>query len=272
MPTFTRDETAIAFTDTGVPAGAPDAQTIVFGHGLFFGGWMYAHQIEALSQKYRCVTIDWRGQGETPAASAGYDMDSLTADAVGLIEYLELGPVHWVGLSMGGFVGMRLAARHPQLLRSLTLFNTSSELDSPEANADNLKMAETIRGHGIDSFKKGLADVLIGPDLRSETNGEAVVEDWLGRLAKVDPNGLADAIRGVVKREPVTAELVAIEAPTLVVAGADDIAIPAVQGRAIASLIPGARFSLVPGAGHACTVDKPKETTEILEAFLEEIH
>lgn len=272
MPIFKSDGATIAFTDTGIPPGASEAQTIVFGHGLFFGGWMYAHQIEALSQKYRCVTIDWRGQGETPPASGGYDMDSLTSDAIALIDHLDLGPVHWVGLSMGGFVGMRLAARHSQLLRSLTLLNTSSELDPDEANTDNLAMAETIRERGIDSFRSGLAEVLLGTDLRNEPTGEAVVEDWMRRLAEVDRNGLADAINGVVHRQPITAELRDITTPTLVLAGSDDIAIPADQGRAIATAIPGARFALVPGAGHACTVDKPKETTEILEAFLDQFN
>lgn len=272
MSTFTRaDLTSIAFTDTGKPSGFPEAQTILFGHGLYFGSWMYAPQIETLSQKYRCVTIDWRGQGDTPAASGGYDMDTLTEDAVALIEQLELGSVHWVGLSMGGFVGMRLAARHPHLLRSLTLFNTSSELDSDEANVGNLEMAATIREQGIEPFRAGLADILLGSDFHNDPNSDAVIGDWMTRLARLDRNGLADAINGVVKREPITWELKRITTPTLVVAGGDDRAIPAAQGRAIADAIQGAQFTVIPGAGHACTLDKPKESTEVLEAFLEEL-
>ncbi|MEV5834479.1 alpha/beta hydrolase [Nocardia sp. NPDC052112] len=97
--------------DTEAPAGRPAAATVVFGHGLLFGGWMFQPQIEVLCEHYRCVTIDWRGQGASPATTRDYDMDTRTGDAVALIRRLEVAPVHWVGLSMGGFVGLRIAAR-----------------------------------------------------------------------------------------------------------------------------------------------------------------
>src|SRR4051794_6302530 len=109
----------IAYTDSGAPADRPDAATIVFGHGLLFSGWQFHEQIEALNDRYRCVTVDWRGQGDTPPTADGYDMDTLTGDAIGLIEQLGVAPVHYVGLSMGGFVGQRIAARRGELLRTL---------------------------------------------------------------------------------------------------------------------------------------------------------
>src|SRR5262245_8514505 len=95
---FVRGGATVAYRDCGVPADRPDAPTIVFGHGLLFGGWMFRPQVQALSAQYRCVTIDWRGQGDTPASEAGYDMDSLTGDVVALIEHLGVAPVHYVGL------------------------------------------------------------------------------------------------------------------------------------------------------------------------------
>src|ERR1700759_3685724 len=108
MPTLRINGTTVAYDDTGAPPDHPDAPTIVFGHGLLFSGWMFDAQISALRDRFRCVTIDWRGQGKTPpTTSGGYDMDTLTADAVGLIGGLGLGRVHYVGLSMGGFVGQR---------------------------------------------------------------------------------------------------------------------------------------------------------------------
>src|SRR5262245_30544489 len=127
MPTLKTDGATVAYTDTGAPPDHPDARTIVFGHGLLFSGWMLRDQIADLRDTFRCVTIDWRGQGETPAATSGYDMDTLAADARALIEHLDVGPVHYAGLSMGGFVGQRLAARHPELIRSLTLLDTSAK-------------------------------------------------------------------------------------------------------------------------------------------------
>jgi 3-oxoadipate enol-lactonase len=69
VPTLTVDGATVAYSDTGVPDGRPDAQTVVFGHGLLFSGWMFAAQIEALRSEYRCVAIDWRGQGQSHSSS-----------------------------------------------------------------------------------------------------------------------------------------------------------------------------------------------------------
>jgi 3-oxoadipate enol-lactonase len=129
MPTIDINGASIAYTDTGAPADRPDAETIVFGHSLLFSGWLFRHQIEALRDRYRCVAIDWRGQGDSPVAATGYDMDTLTYDVVALIRTLGLGPVHWVGSSVGGFVGQRLAARHGALLRSVTLLSTTADAE-----------------------------------------------------------------------------------------------------------------------------------------------
>src|SRR5688500_3593618 len=116
----------VHYTDTGSPPGKPDAPAVVFGHGLLFSGWMFSHQVEALEDHYRCVTIDWRSQGQSPMARDGHDMDTLTSDVLGLLDHLGLDAVHYVGLSMGGYVGMRLAARHPERVLSLALLDTGS--------------------------------------------------------------------------------------------------------------------------------------------------
>jgi pimeloyl-ACP methyl ester carboxylesterase len=131
VPLLQLDGARVNITDTGAPPGRPDAPVVVLGHGLLFSTTMWRHQVDALRATYRCVAVDWRGQGATPPAPA-YDMDSLYADLVGVIEHLDGGPVHYAGLSMGGFVGLRLAARRPDLVRSLTLIDTSAGPEDPE--------------------------------------------------------------------------------------------------------------------------------------------
>src|SRR5689334_7106582 len=118
--------------DTGAPEGRPDAPVLVLGHGLLFSTSMWRHQAEALRTDYRCVAVDWRGQGATPPTATGYDMDTLYADLVALIEHLDVGPVHYAGLSMGGFVGQRLAARRPDLVRSVVLLDSSVGPEDPD--------------------------------------------------------------------------------------------------------------------------------------------
>lgn len=77
-------------------------------------------QAEFFRSRYRCIAFDFRGQGQSQATKAGYDLDQLTEDTASLIRTLNADPCHFVGCSMGGMVGMRLAVRHADLLRSLT--------------------------------------------------------------------------------------------------------------------------------------------------------
>ena len=92
---------------------------------------MFAAQVAEFSKQYRVIAYDHRGQGSSEVGGP-YDMDTVAADAAELIRTLVGGPVHFIGLSMGGFVGMRLAARHPELVKSLVLLETSANAEPLE--------------------------------------------------------------------------------------------------------------------------------------------
>jgi pimeloyl-ACP methyl ester carboxylesterase len=269
MPTLTRADATIAYADTGAPEGRPDAPTVVLGHGLLFGGWMFRHQVEVLRASYRCVTVDWRGHGDSPATAGGYDMDTLAEDATALVEHLDVGPVHWVGLSMGGMVGMRVAARRPDLVRSLVLLDTSADRETPRARVEDAVLAVVYRFVGIGPVRGQVEKVMFGAPFRASPEGHAVVDEWVSRLAASDRAGIARAVRGVLTRPAVASELVRIEAPTLVVTGEHDRPTPPGRGRRIAAAVAGARFELLPGAGHSSTLERPEAVTALLRDFLD---
>ena len=269
MPILPVEGVTISYTDTGAPDGIPDAPTIVFGHGLLFSGWMFHAQVEALRDRYRCVTVDWRGQGDTPPATkGGYDMDTLTADAVALIESLDVGPVHYAGLSMGGFVGQRLAARHGHLLRSLTLLDTSADREPTRSAIQDTALALIYRVAGIGPVAGAVKPIMFGPTFRADPAGTAVIAEFLRRLANCDRGGMFGAIMGVATRKPIYDELDRITVPTLVIVGADDVPTPVAKARRIADRIPGARLEIVPDAGHSSTVEQPAAITALLAEFL----
>ncbi|WP_342801416.1 alpha/beta fold hydrolase [Nocardia sp. No.11] len=268
MPFVVVDGVSIAYTDTGTPAGKPDAPTVVFGHGLLFGGWMFRAQLSSLQLDYRCVTLDWRGQGHTPPTPGGYDMDTLTADAVGVLAALRTGPVHWVGLSMGGFVGLRLAARHPRLLRSLALLDTSADAEDPTKVAEYQRLAWALRWFGHRPVLGRVAPHLFGPTFRASPAASAVLGDWSRRLAATDRVALRKAVHGVTARPAIAPELPSITAPTLVLVGADDTATPPSCADRIATLIPHARRHHLPNCGHSSTLEQPQLVTEHLRRFL----
>jgi 3-oxoadipate enol-lactonase len=265
VPTVTVNGVPIAYTDTGTP----DAPVIMFGHGLLFSGWVFHPQIAALRSRYRCVTIDWRGQGETPATADGYDMDTLTDDAVALIGHLGLPPVHWVGLSMGGFVGMRIAARNPALVRSLTLLDTSAEPEEPSKMSEYRMLALAQQLVGVKPLLGKVKPAMFGPTFLAGAAGGPLITEWVTRLRRTSRSATRKAVLGVVNRKPVDDEITTITAPTLVVAGADDISTPPAKAERIAALIPGARLEIIPECGHTSPLEQPERITELLVAFLE---
>ncbi|WP_174189609.1 alpha/beta fold hydrolase [Nocardia barduliensis] len=268
MPTITVDTAPIAYTDTGVPPGRSAAATVVFGHGLLFGGWMFQPQIEVLRRRYRCVTIDWRGQGATAATAGGYDMDTLTGDAVAVIQALGLAPVHWVGLSMGGFVGQRIAARHGGLLRSLTLLDSSAEPEDPGKIGEYKRLALAVRLFGAGPVLGRIEPHLFGSRFRADPANRPVIEEWAARLRRCDRAAVRKAVLGVADRASVEHEITAVTVPTLVVVGADDAATPPPRSERIAALIPDARLHTIADCGHTSSLEQPAAITALLQEFL----
>jgi pimeloyl-ACP methyl ester carboxylesterase len=268
MPTFVRDGATIAYTDTGTPAGRPDAPAIVFGHGLLFSGWMFHPQIAALREHYRCVTIDWRGQGDSPPSRGGYDMDTLTGDAVTLVRALGVAPVHWVGLSMGGFVGQRIAARHGDLLRTLTLLGTSATAEDPAQVGRYKLLAWAQQVIGVNAVLDKVKPLLFGPVFLADPASAATIGEWARRLARLRRTATRKAVYGVADRLPIEPEIAGITVPTLVVAGADDSATPPAQAEHIAARVPGAELRIVPGCGHSSTLEQAGVITGLLQKFL----
>ena len=254
--------------DTGPPPGHPDAPTVVLGHGLLFSTTMWRHQVEALRASYRCVAIDWRGQGRTPATDDGYDMDTLYADAVAVIEGLGVGPVHYAGLSMGGFVGQRLAARRPDLIRSLTLIDTSADPEDPGAVGQYRLLARLWRIVGWRPLRSRVAPIMFTPAFLATPDGTAVVQQWTTEINGQTRRGITRAVFGVLERTPIVDEIGRITAPTLVIVGSEDRATTQPKAEAIAAAIPGARLEVLPGVGHVSALQAPEAISELLVEFL----
>lgn len=258
----------VQYTDTGAPADRPDAPVVVFGHGLLFSGWMFSHQIEALKDEYRCVTIDWRSQGESPAAREGHDMDTLTLDLVALLDQLGLDAVHYVGLSMGGYVGMRFAARYPDRVLSLVLLDTDAGPEDAEVRGRYRLLASIYRLTGPGPLRKQVVPIMFGPTFREDPAGQAVIEQWLTMLKQNSKAGMRRAVLGVTERLPVTDEIGGISARTLVAVGADDVATVPARSEEIAAAIDGAKLEIVPDAGHSSTVEQPEVLTRLIREHL----
>lgn len=122
---------------------------MVFAHGLLWNTRIYDKQVEHFQDSYRCIAFDFRGQGQSQITKDGYDMDTLADDAIGLLAALDIDSCHYVGLSMGGFVGQRIAIKKPELLNSLTLIDTSADAEDPDNIPGYKKLITAIRWLGM---------------------------------------------------------------------------------------------------------------------------
>jgi pimeloyl-ACP methyl ester carboxylesterase len=243
-------------------------ESMVFAHGLLWSGWMFREQVAALRERYRCITFDFRGQGESELARAGYDMDTLTEDAAGLVQALGAAPCHFLGLSMGGFVGMRLAARRPELVRSLILLETSADAEPPENVPRYKKLSFIARWLSVRLVLAKVMAIMFGRKFLADPSRAELREECRRRLLANNRIGTGRATLGVITRLPVYEEIARISVPTLILVGDQDVATPPFKSRRIQERIPSARLVIVPGAGHSSTIEEPAAVNSALIEFL----
>ena len=248
-----------------------DGPPLVFIHGLMLASESWAAQVAAFAGRRRTIVYDLRGQGRSEKTVDRLDLDSLAEDAAALIETLDLGPSHVVGFSMGGFVAMRLAARRPDLVRSLTLIGPSADAEDAEDAANLPKyraLIGLVRVTGVRPFVGPLLRILFGKTFLGDPDRAAERGRWRRVVASL-PRSLHRAAAASARRAPIRELLPCIAAPTLVVSGTEDRPIPPARAQAVAAAIAGARFVPVPATGHAVMIERPDLFNDLLEGFLD---
>lgn len=256
--------TSLYVEDTG-PGST--GETVAFSHGLLWGTELFAPQIAALRGRYRCIAWDHRGQGKSaPDHRHCIGMELVWQDAVALLEKLAPGPVHFVGLSMGGFVAMRLAARRPELVRSLVLIETSADPEPLENVPRYRLLVRVVRVLGPRAVKSRVEPIMLGRTILADPARAAERRRYAEIMMR--RRDVWRAVNGVIDRAGVYDELARIEAPTLVLAGDEDVATVPAKAERLQAAIAGAKLVRVPRAGHSSSVEEPAAVTSAIEAFL----
>ncbi len=241
------------------------SETIMLSHGLLWSGKMFEKQVAHLKNRYRVLTYDHRGQGRSEATPSGYDMDSLYEDAIGLMEHLKLEKVHFGGLSMGGFVAMRMAARRPDLVQSLILMETSA---GPEPNSAKYKMLNMIvKIFGVKSVTKPVMKIMFGQKFLTDSNRKEERLAWQKELQN-NTKTITRAVMGVINRKGVEHELQNIKCPTLIMVGTQDVATTPDKAEFIHSKIPNSILKYIEGGGHTASIEEADQYNEAIDAFL----
>jgi 3-oxoadipate enol-lactonase len=237
--------------------GAADAPVVVLSNSLGATRAMWAPQVPALAERFRVVTYDTRGHGESPAPEGPYSLDDLVDDLVALLDEVGAERAHVAGLSLGGMTAMRLAVREPGRVDRLALLCTSARPD-PQGFLDR---AVAARSAGTASFAPTVVGRWLTPACAAEH------PDLVARLeamvAGSDDEGYA-ACCEVVAGLDLRADLGRIAAPTLVVSGWEDPALPPEHQQLIADSIPGAELLTVSPGAHLANLEQPLRVTGAL--------
>jgi 3-oxoadipate enol-lactonase len=262
MPFVTLSQTKLFYQEHG-----SGSETLVFAHGLLWSHRMFAAQVAEFSKQYRVIAYDHRGQGSSEVGGP-YDMDTVAADAAELIRTLVGGPVHFIGLSMGGFVGMRLAARHPELVKSLVLLETSANAE-PLENLPQYKLLNgMVRWIGIiPPIASKVMKIMFAKSWLEAPSNKESIRHWKKELAS-NKKSITGPVEGVIYRKGVEEELSKISCPTLVIVGDEDVATTPAKAAVIHQGISGAKLETIAGAGHSSCIEKPEEVNRIIWEWL----
>jgi len=240
------------------PEGAP---VLVLGNSLGTSTGVWESQVAEFRQHFRLVRYDLPGHGGSPAVAGPYTVGGLGAGVLGLADSLGVGQFAYCGISLGGMIGMWLAAAAPDRIVALGLVCTAAHL--PPADGWRAR-ASQVRAAGMASVSPAVIGRWFTPGFAGRAS--SVVSEFRAELERTDPVGYAGCCEAIAEMD-LRESLPGITAPTLVLAGSDDPATPPAHGAAIAGLVRGARLDVVPAA-HLATVEAPDAVTGALLAHL----
>ncbi|MHA6324922.1 3-oxoadipate enol-lactonase [Roseivivax sp. CAU 1753] len=240
--------------------GDPDGVPVVFSNSLGTDLRLWDEIMPLLPQGYRYVRYDKRGHGLSQLTKAPYSMGQLVRDAEMLIEELGLGPVVFVGLSIGGLIAQGLAAKRPDLVRAVVLSNTGAKIGTREMWAERIAMAEA---GGLEALADATMQRWFSDDFRQTEPFHA----WRNMFVRQPVDGWTGC-GAAISGTDFLATTAGLKMPALGIAGSEDGSTPPDLVRETVDLIAGSEFRLIRGAGHLPCVEKPEEFATILTEFL----
>jgi len=247
--------------------GPADAPVLTMSHSLATDLSMWDPQAKALAQRYRVLRYDTRGHGGTDAPAGGYSLGQLADDVRGLLKALGVAKTHWIGLSMGGMIGQTLALSSPELLKSLSLCDTSSRIPPDMRHLWDERIA-TVEAKGMEPMIEPTVARWFTPTFL-ETRKDAV-EPVKKMIRTTPPKGYVGCCHAI-RALDLTDRLSAIKLPTLIIVGAQDLGTPVAASQAIHERIQGSELVILDPASHLSNLEQPQAFTEALETFLKRV-
>ncbi|MFO1189524.1 MAG: alpha/beta fold hydrolase [Alphaproteobacteria bacterium] len=242
--------------------GPDNAPVVTMSHGLLADYRMWDPQADALKARFRVLRYDIRGHGASDAPDGPYSFEVLDDDLVQMLDALAVTRTHFLGHSIGGMIGQRFAACHPDRIGRLVLAGTSAT--TPVASAWQ-GWLETIRREGMRGLVESMLDRWFDEDFRA-AHPEAVAR--VADAVRASPAaGFVGSAHTIMALDHMPL-LPKIKAPTLIIVGAETRSASVEDGEAMRKAIPNARMVVLPNARHFANIEQAAAFNRALLDFL----
>ncbi|WP_046469687.1 alpha/beta fold hydrolase [Allosalinactinospora lopnorensis] len=255
----TADTIQVAGTSLHVDdTGEASLEPVICLHSLFLDNRMFDGFVEAATGAFRLIRPDFRGQGR----SAGTDRDVITmeqcaGDIAALLDQLGVSQAHVLVSSMGGDVGVRLAAYRPDLVKSMTFLGSSARAEPADKADAYMTWIEDVAQNGFTGERLDfLVQVMFGESTRASSQMKETVALWTDRLAQLS-RALRPAMVGVALRGDATNLLSDVRVPTMVISGEECPVRPPEWAEELVNGLPASELVMLPAVGHSPLLERP---------------
>jgi aminoacrylate hydrolase len=247
--------------------GPGNAETVLLSSGLGGAAGYWTPQLDALRQRYRVVAYDQAGTGRTGGTlAANHSIAAMADEAAGVLDASSTPAAHFVGHALGGLVGLALAQRRPDRLRSLTVVNGWAAAHAHTRRCFEVRLA-LLEHEGPAAYVKAQPIFLYPADWLASNEVRAAQEEAHGMASFQGADNLKARIAALLAFDA-RPDLAAIKLPTFIVATRDDVLVPSVMSQEVAAGIPSARLHVAPWGAHAFNVTEPAAFNALLLDFL----
>lgn len=258
MPYVKRDGARIYYETAG------RGPVVAFSHGIMMDHEMFAAQVDALKDRYRCIAWDERAHGSTESRGSFTYWDS-ARDLLAILDEIGADEAVLVGMSQGGFLSLRAALLEPDRVRGLFLIDTQAGTEDPNVVPLYMGMAESWATEGP---QRQTAEVSASIILGEGVDWQPWIEKWFSWPKERS----REMFRTLVEREDLHDRLGEITCPAQIVHGTADTAIPVEKAERLCNALPGCRgLHVIEGASHAANLSRPEKVNDVLAEFLDSL-
>jgi pimeloyl-ACP methyl ester carboxylesterase len=250
----------LAFDDTG--SGRP----VILLHGYPFNRTLWDSQVGTLKDRFRVITPDLRGLGESETSDEPATMARMAQDVAHLMDALQIPSAIVGGLSMGGYVVLSFYKQFPHRVDALILADTRPQADSEEGKQLRIKQRDQILRDGMAETAHLMLPKLLTPE--SISTRRDLVKRIQDMILGTKPAGAAGALMGMATREDQTELLRQVRVPTLIVVGREDPITPVHDSELMREHIDGSQLIVIEDAAHVSNLEQPQSFNSLLRSFL----